>query len=85
MPIFLLAIKSDPMRRTIDLAKSTIERLLEDQHGDLHEVIPALVEQHGQHKAAYLLGVHQSWISTWLRKNGYIQEVRWIKPDLVAQ
>jgi len=63
------------------LAKSTIERWLEDQYGDLHEAIPKLVEQHGQDKAAYLLNVRPYWISRWLRRNGYVQEVRWIRGE----
>jgi predicted transcriptional regulator len=62
-----------------ELANKTIEGLLQDQHGDLHTVIPEMVTVHGQEKAAHLLGVTQSWISRWLRENGYVEEKRWIR------
>jgi hypothetical protein len=67
--------------------RSTIERLLEKQHGDLHEVIPKLANQHGQEGAAKHLNVTQSWVSWWLRRYGYErrQTVQWIRTNPVRE
>lgn len=66
------------------MANKTIEGLLQDQHGDLHEVIPSMVSIHGQQKAAYLLNVTQAWISRWLKENGYVEERRWVRQKEVS-
>lgn len=58
---------------------STIEALLEKEHGDLHEVIPRLATELGQEKAAQRLEVKQSWLSLWLRTNGYVRVTQYVK------
>jgi hypothetical protein len=40
-------------------------------HGNLHEVIPAMVNQIGQLKAADRLGVSPHTVNRWLKENGY--------------
>lgn len=58
---------------------STIEGLLEKEHGDLHEVIPRLATELGQAEAARRLEVKQSWLSLWLRTNGYVRVTQYVK------
>lgn len=58
---------------------STIEKLLEKQHGDLHQTIPLLVNRLGQVDASKVLGVTQSWLSRWLARNGYVAGVVYVK------
>jgi len=52
---------------------------IERSQGDLHQVIPPLINDNNglQSAAARSLGVTQSTISNWLRKNGYRPIVRW--------
>lgn len=50
---------------------------VERERGDLHKVIPPLVNAGGQKAAAAALNVTQATISGWLRKNGYQQIVKW--------
>lgn len=54
-------------------------RDLEERHGDLHTVIPALVNQHGQYEAGRLLGVSGATISNWLRDNGYTLKTEYVR------
>lgn len=61
------------------MAKSSIESLLETLHGDLHQVIPQMVTEKGQEEAAQILKVKQSWLSRWLRENGYRRIVQWVR------
>lgn len=63
---------------------STIEKLLADNHGNLHEVIPSLASRVGQEEAARALGVRQAWISRWLRLNGYVQKIQYVKSEAVS-
>lgn len=58
---------------------STVETLLEQQHGDLHEVIPRLASELGQAKAASRLKVNQAWLSRWLRDNRYVKVTQYVK------
>lgn len=58
---------------------STIEKLLEKQHGDLHQTIPLMVNKIGQVETAKRLGVTQSWLSRWLSRNGYVAGVVYIR------
>lgn len=64
---------------------STVETLLEQQHGDLHEVIPRLASELGQSKAANVLSVNQAWLSRWLRENDYIKVTQYIKASEMQQ
>jgi DNA-binding PadR family transcriptional regulator len=57
------------------MSKSTIEKLLEEQYGDLHEVIPAMVSENGQAQTAQDLKVTQGWVSRWLAKNRYEKRI----------
>ena len=59
------------------MAKRFKLRELEEQYGDLHKVIPKLVNTGGQSYAAFQLGTTQSTINRWLRANGYVQAVRY--------
>lgn len=61
------------------MAKRFRLRDVEQTHGNLDAVIPALVNQHGQKDAAAALGVSQYTISTWLKEHGYVQVVRYVK------
>ena len=65
--------------------RSTIEKLLEQQHGDLEAVIPPLVSEIGQADAAQQLGVRQSWISRWLKVNGYVAVTQYVKAETVEK
>jgi len=55
------------------------EKELERLHGDLHDLIPEMVNKHGQSFTAVSLGVSQHFISTWLKKNGYVAGVVYVK------
>lgn len=59
------------------MAKRFVLRELEQKHGDLHKVIPPLVNDHSQAEAARILGVTQATVSLWLRKNGYVKREAW--------
>jgi hypothetical protein len=61
------------------MAKRYKLREVERLEGDLHEVIPKLVNQGGQAFAAIVLKVSQATISTWLKSNGYRKIERWEK------
>ena len=45
---------------------------LEKQRGNLHDVIPNLVKQHGQVGAGQKLGVSAATINRWLKGHGYV-------------
>lgn len=59
------------------MGKRFVLRELEEKHGDLHKVIPALVNAHGQGGAACILGTTQATISRWLHENGYEKTESW--------
>lgn len=61
------------------MSKSTIETLLEQKYGDLHEVIPEMVSKHGQLGTAQKLNIPQGWISRWLDRNGYEKRTVWVQ------
>lgn len=66
------------------MARSSIEPELERLYGDLDHVIPRLASEQGQDGAARTLStekviVRQSWVSRWLRDNGYVQRVNYVK------
>ena len=44
---------------------------LEATLGDLHQVIPNLVNEYGQHEAARKLGISSASVNRWLKANGY--------------
>lgn len=46
-------------------------RDLEGMHGDLHRVIPELVNAYGQNEAGRRLGVSSATVNRWLKDNGY--------------
>ncbi len=50
---------------------------LEKKYGDLHVVIPPLVNRYGQQTAANILGVAASTICVWLQENGYKRVTRY--------
>lgn len=50
---------------------SSTEKLLERQHGDLHQIIPRKVAELGAPVTARQLGVNTSWIRHWMRRHGY--------------
>ncbi len=61
------------------MAKRFRLRELEQELGDLHQIIPALVNEKGQAGAAQQLGVTQATISYWLSANGYIKREKWVR------
>lgn len=58
---------------------STIETLLQKQYGNLHDVIPPLVSELGQVGASIKLGVRQNWLSRWMKRNGYVKGVQYVR------
>lgn len=56
-------------------------RVLEQEHGDLSRVIPALVNECGQSAAGRRLGVSSATISRWLRRNRYQPFTQWMTLD----
>lgn len=56
---------------------------IEQQLGDLQEVIPKLLEKHrgSQKEVAHELGVSPFTISTWLKKNNYTPVIIYIKQE----
>lgn len=60
---------------------------LQERLGDLNEIIPPLVNEHGQAEAARLLGTTQPTISKWLNDNGYVKRAKWERdePQPVAE
>lgn len=56
---------------------------IEQEHGrPLEELIPDLLASLGTQKAvAYQLGVSQATVSTWLRQNGYVPVVTYVKKE----
>jgi hypothetical protein len=63
---------------------SSIERVLTEHHGNLHEVIPSLASRVGQEETARTLGVRQAWVSRWLRTHGYVQVVQYVRNESEA-
>lgn len=51
------------------------------EHGDLHKIIPPMVNKLGQQQCAANLGVSQGTISLWLHKHGYNRLDLWLTPD----
>ncbi len=54
-------------------------RRLEERYGNLHSIIPALVNKVGQAEAGRQLGLSASTISNWLKAHGYKQMSTWKK------
>jgi predicted transcriptional regulator len=52
---------------------------LEQDRGNLHDVIPLLVEQYGQIRAGQMLGVSATTISRWLKEHGYERRTMWVR------
>lgn len=57
---------------------------LQDRHGDLHEVIPALAADMTLREVAAQLGVSQATVSRWLSDNGYVRVSRWVQLEGVS-
>ena len=51
---------------------------LQQKYGDLHRVIPRLVNEGGQLKAAKVLGLSPATINKWLKDNGYQKRIQYI-------
>ncbi len=58
--------------------KRGISRIVE-MRGNLHDVIPPMVNQLGQHQAAHQLGVSPFTINRWLRQNGYVLKRQYVR------
>lgn len=58
-----------------------VHRVLEIQrkYGDLHDVIPKLVNEVGQVGAGRLLGISPATVNGWLKVNGYILKRQYIR------
>ena len=50
---------------------------IEREHGDLHQIIPPLVNEDGQARAANELHVTQATICNWLREHHYHRITRY--------
>lgn len=58
--------------------KRGISRIVE-MRGNLHDVIPPMVNRMGQQQAAQQLGVSPFTINRWLRQNGYVLKRQYIR------
>jgi len=58
---------------------------IEKEHGSLHQIIPALVNKNGQIRAGQALGVSATTINTWLRKNGYVRRIQYVRESEAAR
>lgn len=65
------------------MAKRDALKDLEQLYGDLHEIIPSLVNQGGQTFAAFQLNTTQATISNWLKHNGYTKKTEWVKEGVL--
>jgi hypothetical protein len=63
------------------MAKKDVLKDLEQRYGDLHKIIPQLVNQGGQGFAACELKTTQATISNWLKDNGYVKKTEWVKEE----
>jgi hypothetical protein len=61
------------------MAKRNELKRLEEEKGDLHNIIPILVNSGGQKLAAFTLGISQATISDWLAQNRYIKRVQYVR------
>lgn len=52
-------------------------REVEQERGNLHQIIPPLVNSHGQRGAADALNITQATISRWLKDNHYRPRTIW--------
>lgn len=57
---------------------------LKAKFGDLHSVIPRMVEQFGQEEAGKKLGLSETTVNHWLRDNGYKKVIRYVREDDIA-
>jgi hypothetical protein len=67
------------------MAKRFVLRDLEAKHGDLHKVIPQLVNRYGQLETALRLGTTQATISGWLKSNGYVFKGEWTRTETTSE
>jgi hypothetical protein len=61
------------------MAKRNRIKELEKERGDLHNLIPALVNKQGQAGAAAALDTTQATISNWLKANHYRKVITYVK------
>lgn len=54
---------------------------LKKERGDLEKVIPELVNAHGQHETARILGVSAATVNKWLKDNGYTLKQVYVKQE----
>ena len=52
---------------------------VEKVHGKLDDLIPKLASEHGQARTAEMLNVSTSTVCKWLKENGYVQKITYIK------
>lgn len=67
------------------MAKRNALVTLEKEKGDLHKVIPPLVNAGGQKLAATALNVSQATISEWLTRNRYVRKVQYVPLEAIAE
>ena len=58
---------------------------LEKKYGNLHPIIPKLVNQSGQNEAGKQLGVSASTLSKWLKQNGYVLKRQYVRESEVKR
>lgn len=66
------------------MAKPNRLKELESKRGNLEEVILPLVNKLGQKRAAEELGLAASTVCTWLKDNGYVQKVSYVKERIAC-
>lgn len=56
-------------------------RELETLHGDLHRIVPDLVNAYGQWEAGRRLGVSGTTVCRWLHQNGYRRRTLYVRDE----
>lgn len=65
--------------------KKTLEQLAVEQGRPLERIIPPVVDRWGVVGGAKKLGYSPSTISGWLKNNGYIGRMTWVKKTTPAE
>lgn len=60
--------------------KRGLARIIQE-HGNLHDVIPAIVNRIGQYRAAKELGVSAFTVNRWLKDNGYCKKIIYVRDE----
>lgn len=82
--IIFLSVSIDVEVKIPEMAKPNRLKELSAEHGDLEALIVPIVNEAGQGEAARRLKISTATISTFLKKQGYVQVVRYVKKESQA-